>query len=301
MGLRPASDPSADPHRMQRLLLARGGLLVVYAVLIFFAVLTLIPFGWMVTSSFKNEADFFDSLFLPAGDGFLGVGWSKLTLQHYTALMREHDVPRAILNSVFLASVTSLGATLSAAMGGYALSKFAFRAREPLTNLVLAALIIPGPLLLAPGYKLLYQLGLLNTYAGLILPAMGPAFGVFLFRQAMLNSVPGELIEAARIDGAGEIRIFFTLVIPLVRPMIGAFLMISFLGVWNNFINPQIILQNPELYPLSVAINNLRGIYGTDYGLIMAGTMVSIAPVMCIFLLLQKEFISGLTSGAVKG
>jgi len=276
-------------------------LVVVYTLLIGFAALTLVPFAWMLTSSFKTKFDFFSSLFLPTGDGLFGIAWDRLTLNNYRRLWLDHGVPRAMLNSIFLASVTSLGATLSAAMGGYALAKFPFPAREWLTTLVLSALIIPAPLLLAPGYQLLFQLGLLDSYAGLFLPAMAPAFGVFLFRQAMLNSVPGELIESARIDGAGEIRIFFTLVIPLIRPMIGAFLMITFLGVWNNFISPQVVLQSPELFPLSVAINNLRGIYGTDYGLIMAGTLISIAPVMCLFLLLQKEFISGLTSGAVKG
>ncbi|MFZ9683073.1 MAG: carbohydrate ABC transporter permease, partial [Cephaloticoccus sp.] len=119
--------------------------------------------------------------------------------------------------------------------------------------------------------------------------------------QAMINGVPRELLEAARIDGAGEARIFFELVLPLVRPMMGAFLMISFMGTWNNFISPQIILQSPDLQPLSVALNNLKGLYGTDYGLIMAGTIVSISPVMCLFLLLQREFIAGLTGGAVKG
>jgi multiple sugar transport system permease protein len=133
------------------------------------------------------------------------------------------------------------------------------------------------------------------------LPASAPAFGVFLFRQAMLNSVPATLIESARIDGAGEIRIFFTIVLPLVRPMIGAYLIIVFLGAWNNFIGPQIVLQDPNSFPLSVAMNQLRGLYGTDYGLVMSGTLVSIAPVLALFLLLQKEFISGLTSGAVKG
>ncbi len=273
----------------------------VYALLIVFAAITLIPFAWMLASSLKGSTDFFESLFLPRGDGFLGIAWDRLTLDNYTRLFAEHKVARALLNSVFLSSVTSLLATLCAAMGGYALSKFSFRFREPLTHLVLSALIIPAPLLLAPGYQLLYNLGLLDTYAGLILPALAPAFGVFLFRQALLNSVPSELIEAARIDGAGEIRIFFSLVLPLIRPMVGAFLMITFLGVWNNFVAPQVVMQSPERFPLSVAINNLRGLYGTDYGLIMSGTIVSIAPVMCLFLLLQKEFISGLTSGAVKG
>jgi multiple sugar transport system permease protein len=276
-------------------------LIPLYTVLLFFAALTLLPFGWMLTSSLKNQNDFFTSFFLPRGEGFLGIAWDRLTLTNFRRLFTEFPIARAMLNSFFLASVTSSLATLACSMGGYGLAKFSFRGRRTLTWIVLGALIIPASLLIAPSYRLLWQLGLLNSYAGLILPALAPAFGVFLFRQAMLNTVPKELLEAARIDGAGEIRIFFTIVIPLVRPMIGAFLMITFLGAWNNFIGPQIVLQQPEIFPLSVTINNLRGIYATDYALIMSGTLLSIAPVMCLFLLLQREFISGLTSGAVKG
>ncbi|MBL9207983.1 MAG: carbohydrate ABC transporter permease [Opitutaceae bacterium] len=284
-----------------KLRLHRFALIGVHVLLAGFALLMLLPFVWMLTASLKTKLDFFESLFFPGGNGLFGVAWDRLTLENYRRLGSELAVPRAMLNSVFLASVTSLGATLTAAMGGYALAKFSFPGREWLTSLVVSALIIPAPLLLAPGYQVLFQLNLLDSYAGLFLPALAPPFGVFLFRQAMLHSVPAELIEAARIDGAGEIRIFFALVLPLVRPMIGAFLLITFLGVWNNFIQPQVVLQSPERLPLSVAINSLRGIYGADYGLIMAGTLVSIAPVMCLFLLLQKEFISGLTQGAVKG
>lgn len=280
---------------------SRAARFLVYTLLILFAVITLIPFAYLLAGALKSRFDFAASIFLPVGDGFLGVAWGKLTLANFRRLLFDLPVPRAMINSVFIASVHSVAATLFCAMGGYALAKLRFRGRTLITSVVLLALIIPGPLLLAPGFQLLFQLGLLDTYAGLLLPGLAPAFGVFLFRQAMLRSVPDELIEAARIDGAGEGRIFFELVLPLVRPMIGAFLLISFLGAWNNFIGPQIILQSPELQPLSVALNNLRGVYGTDYGLIMAGTLVSIAPVMCLFLLLQAEFISGLTAGAVKG
>lgn len=276
-------------------------LLPVYAALSLFALLTLLPFAWMLTSALKGQNDFFTSFFLPRGDGFLGVAWDRISLASFRRLFADFPIARAMLNSFFLASVTSALATLVCAMGGYGLAKFSFRGRTALLWLILGALVIPASLLIAPSYKILWQLGLLNSYAGLILPALAPAFGVFLFRQAMLNTVPKELLEAARIDGAGEFRIFFTIVVPLVRPMIGAFLMITFLGAWNNFIGPQIVLQDPEIFPLSVTINNLRGIYATDYGLIMSGTLVSIAPVMCLFLLLQREFISGLTSGAVKG
>lgn len=282
-------------------LVERTALLAIYALLIVFSLLTLIPFAWMLAASLKHSQDFFSSLFLPAGDGLLGVAWDRLTLDHYVRLFAGLNFGRALLNSFFLASVSAVLATLGSAMGGYALSKFRFRGREAVTNIVLCALIIPGPLLLAPGYQLLYYLGLLNTYAALLIPAVAPAFGVFLFRQAMLNSLPDELMESARMDGAGEFKLFFAIVLPLVRPMIGAFMLITFLGAWNNFIGPQIIFQSQELFPLSVAISQLKGLYNQEYGLLMAGTWISIAPVLCLFLLLQREFISGLTSGAVKG
>lgn len=272
-----------------------------YGILVVYSILTIIPFAWLITGSFKTNADFFGNLFLPAGDGFLGFAWDRLTLVHYGRLFTELGFGNHIMNSVFLASVTSLLATFFAALGGYALSKFKFPGRHLVTALVLAAIIIPAPLLIAPVYELLYHLNLLNTYTGLILPAMAPAFGIFLFRQAMLNSVPQEMLEAARIDGCDEFRIFLKIVFPVVRPMVGAFLLITFLGTWNNFIGPQVILQDSDKFPLSVAIAQLRGIYDTDYGMISAGTLVSIFPVMMIFLLLQKEFIAGLTSGAVKG
>lgn len=280
----------------QKLLLAP-----VYAALVVAAGFTMIPFVWLLCAAFKTNADVFASNFLPLGDGFLGVAWERLTAANFTRLFRDLGIGRAMANSVFLAATGALLATFCCAMAGYALAKFRFAGRGWVLSLVLAALVIPGSLLMAPGYKLLYELGLLDSYAGLLLPGLAPAFGVFLFRQAMINAVPATLLESARIDGAGEFRIFFTIVLPLVRPMIGAYLMITFLGAWNNFIGPQIVLQDPARFPLSVAINQLRGLYGTDYGLIMSGTLVSIAPVLALFLLLQKEFIAGLTSGAVKG
>lgn len=277
---------------------------LIYALLGIVAIITLTPYLWLFCSAFKSTADFFAYLFLPlqeeGEDGFLGIAWGRLTLSNFTGIFTELGVLRNLLNSVFLASTVSLLATLFSAMCGYSLAKFKFKGRRFCTNLVLAALIIPAPLLLASSYQVLYRLNLLDTYAGLILPALAPAFGVFLFRQAMLNTIPISLIECARIEGAGELRIFFTIALPLVRPMLGAFLMITFLQTWNNFIQPQIVLQNPEYFPLSVAIANLQNLYTTNYGYITAGTVTSILPVLLLFLLLQKEYISGLTSGAEK-
>lgn len=278
----------------------RAGDVLSQVVLVVTAALIVVPLAWLVCASLKRNEDFFTSLFLPRGEGFLGIAWDRLTLVHFEALI-PLGIARAALVSVFLASVTAVLATLAAAMGGFALARLRFRGRRTVEALVLAAIVIPPPLLLAPGYQLLFQLGLLDTMAGLILPAAAPAFGVYLFRQATISSVPPQLLEAARIDGCGDVAAFFRIALPLVMPMASAFLMITFLGTWNNFLTPQVVLQTPSNFPLAVTVAQLRGVYYQEYGLLMAGTLVSIAPLLLLFLLLQRDFISGLTSGAVKG
>ena len=287
----------ADAKLSSRVL--RG--MILYGALIGTALLALVPFIWMVCAALKTQEDFFTSQFLPRGEGWLGVAWDRLTLRQFERLFVELPVARAMLNSIFLASVCSILATLFCAAGGYALAKFQFRGRRVLTLGILSTVVLPSSLLLGPGFETLFHLGLVNSYAGVILPALAPAFGIYLFRQAMLNAVPSEILESARIDGCGEFRLFYVIVLPLIRPMVSAFMTIVFIGTWNNFIIPQIVLQSPEGHPLAVAIFGLKGLYSADYSLIMAGTLVSIAPVMVLFLMLQREFISGLTSGAVKG
>lgn len=271
-----------------------------YGLLFAATIVMAIPLLWMFVASFKSNEDFFTSLFLPRNESG-AIAWDRLSVDHYRRLFEEHGFGRAILNSVFLSSTTAVAATLAASMAGYALARFQFPGRGLVSAGIIGVLAVPGAVLLAPSYELLFQFDLLDTFAGIILPASAPAFGVYLFRQAVLTSVPMQLIEAARIDGAGEIRIFFEMALPLLRPMVGAFLLICFLGSWNNFIGPQIVLQSPERFPLAVAVSQLRGVYYQDYGLQMAGTVVSVIPVLALFLLLQNEFISGLTTGAVKG
>jgi len=272
---------------------------LVYPALGLVCLVTVLPFFYMVTRSFRSSSS--DGLFLPKGDGLLGVNWDQFTLEKYITLFTELAFHRHIINSFFFASMVSVLGVLFCAMGGYALAKFEFKGKKTMMLIVLGMLVAPYALLLAPLYELLFKIGVLDTFGGLILPLCCPAFGVFLFRQSMLNAVPNEIMESARMDGCGEIRLFFTMVIPLVRPMMGALMLFFFLGAWNNFLWPQIVLQSPERMPLSVAIVQLRSVYGQDTGRIMAGTIVSIAPVMVLFLLLQREFVAGLTSGAVKG
>lgn len=272
---------------------------LVHAALLAACTVTLLPLLWLLLSSFKTNDAFLTSLALPMKDSG-GIDGSQLTLEHYRALFRDLDFARPLVNSVFLSSMTAFLGTLCSAMGGYSLARFQFRGRRAVTALVLGAVLIPGPLLLAPGYELLYHLGLLNSFAGLVLPACAQAFGVFLFRQAVLAGVPTELIEAARLDGCGEFRLFAEVVLPLVKPMIATFVMLTFLGMWNNFITPQVVLQSESKFPLSVAVAQLRGTYYQNYGLQMAGTVISILPVLGLFLSLQKSFVGGLTAGAVK-
>ncbi len=143
-------------------------------------------------------------------------------------------------------------------------------------------------------------MGLVDSFAGLIIPGAVSVFGIFLFRQSIL-SIPDELLNAARIDGCSEFQIYRDIVMPVSRPMIGAFCLISFMGTWNNFLWPQIILHNRNLFTLPIALSQMIGVYNQEYGMLMAGTLISVLPVVILFLLLQKEFVAGLTEGAVKG
>lgn len=273
---------------------------LIHALLLSTAILILAPLAWLLVSSLKTNEDFFSWIFLPLNESGTPA-WNRLTLRHFARLFGELGFGRAMLNSVFLASATAVIATLCCAMGGFALARYAFKGKTLITVLVLSVLIVPATLLLAPTYQILYRLHLLDSFAAIILPATAPAFGIFLFRQASLSAVPVQLMEAARIDGASELRMFFSIALPLLRPMVGTFLLITFLGTWNNFLMPQIVLQQPDKFPLATAIAQLRGVYYQDYGLLMAGTLVSVIPVLALFLMLQREFISGLTAGAVKG
>lgn len=276
-------------------------MLSIYSFLVIFAVITLVPFAYLLFSAFKSQESFFSFVFWPTDGAWYNIDWDGFTLSHWKTLFFDAGIVRATVNSFFIASVTAILATLFSAMGGYALAKYRFRGQGFTIWLVLGSLVIPFALLIAPGYQLLYWLGLLDTYAGLILPGIAPAFGVYLFRQAFISSMPDALIEAARIDGCGDIRIFFQIALPMVRPMVGAFLLITYLATWNNFISPQIVIQSADKMPLSVFVAQLRTPYGTNYGLIMAGTLIAVFPVLVLFLLLQRDFIAGLTAGAVKG
>jgi ABC-type glycerol-3-phosphate transport system permease component len=207
---------------------------------------------------------------------------------------------RYILNSLFLAGASTMIHLFFSSLCGYALAKYQFRGRNILVFYMLGTMMVPHILLLAPLYKIIVDFGWIDTYYALLVPGAVSVFGIFLFRQAILG-VPDDLIEAGRIDGCGEFRIYLNLVMPLVRPMTGAFCLVSFMGSWNAFLGPQIFIHSQNNLTLPVILNQYMGVYNQEYGVFLAGTLLAIIPPAILFFALQKEFISGLTKGAVKG
>jgi ABC-type glycerol-3-phosphate transport system permease component len=167
---------------------------------------------------------------------------------------------------------------------------------------MLATMLLPAQVLLPSSYELIYHFGWLNSYLAILVPGAVSVFGMFLFMQAM-RGVPDELLQAGRVDGCSEFRLWWEIALPVVRPMIGAYTLMCFLSSWNSFLWPQIILQDERKYNLPIGLANMMGMpeYQTAFGTLMAGTLLSILPVMVLFFVLQKDFIAGLTSGAIKG
>jgi len=261
-----------------------------YTLLAGLAALVLTPLVWLVAAAIKGPDDLFHYTFFSP----------RPTLHNFQKLFREVPFLRYMVNSFFLAGTTTLVQLFFSSLGGFALAKYEFKGKRTIMLVMLATMMIPGQVMLAPMYKLIYRMGLVDTYAGLIIPGAVSVFGMFLFRQSMLQ-IPDDLLQAARIDGCSEFRAYWDVVMPISRPMVGAFCLIAFMGSWNSFLWPQIILHNKQRFTLPIALNQCVGLYEQEYGVLMAGTLLSILPVTVLFFVLQKEFIAGLTSGAVKG
>ncbi len=271
-------------------IVGRGAL---FLLLIVLALFVLTPLFWLVAASTKSpDADVFAYYFFSP----------KPSLDNFKALFTMPNFPFAlfVLNSAFVTGMIVILQLFFSSLAGHALAKFEFKGKSVITLMMLMTLMIPNQVLMAPLYEQIYRLGLMDTQWGLIIPGAVSVFGIFLFRQA-ITQVPNEMLDAARIDGADEFRIYWDVVMPVVRPMVGAFCLISFMGAWNSFLWPQIILHSTSNFTLPIGLNNLINPTTQQYGPLMAGTLLSILPVIVLFLMLQKEFIAGLTSGAVKG
>ena len=269
-----------------------GAALVVHGALALGALVTAAPLVWMVTASL-----------MPTGEAvaFPPRWWpSAPTLAHYRDLFERLNLGRAFLNSAVLALLVTALSTLVNAMAGYAFAKFRFRGRDGLFRTLLAALVVPAQVTMLPLFLMMKELGLINTYAGVVVPGLASVFGIFLVRQFAL-SIPDDLLDAARIDGAGEWRLFTTVVLPLLRPILVTLALFTFMGVWNDFLWPLIVLPDDTMYTLPVALANLLGERVLDVELMMAGAVLTVLPVLVVFVALQRYYIEGILLGSVKG
>lgn len=229
---------------------------------------------------------------------YLSIVWDKLT-SNYRNLWKTVPYNRYFINSIFIATASTLLTLFFCSLGGYAFAKYRFRGQKILFGILLASMMVPFQVLLVPLFGLMYDIGWLNSYKAIIIPFSVGAFGVFLMRQFIVT-IPTELLDAARIDGCSEFGIYYRIVLPIIKPALGALTIYSFLGSWNGYLWPLIILRDEEKYTLPIGLANLVGIYRQDYGMLMAGTLLSLMPIVILFLAMQREFVQGITLGSVK-
>jgi multiple sugar transport system permease protein len=284
----PATAPVTPARRRRRN--SRRGL--TYAALIIAAALTVMPFVWMLLGSVKP-----DSEILTDPGGWLP---HSPTLDNYRQWFGALHIGSYFRNSAIVAVGTVLGNLLFCSMVGYALAKLEFPGKRTLFALVMVTLMVPGVVTFVPLFVIVAKLHLINTYAGLILPFLTSPIGVFLMRQFM-RSIPDSLIEAARIDGAGEARIFLRIVLPLSGPPLATLGILTFLASWNNFLWPLVVAQNQDRYTLPVALSLYStGEQATDYGLLLAGSVLVITPIIAAFIALQRWFVQGVATAGLK-
>ena len=256
------------------------------------ALLTLFPLAWMVSASFMapGEAATYPPPMLPR----------SATLTNYRLLFAEHGIVRQAANSLLISLFATALSLLFNVSAGYAFAKLRFAGRDRVFRLLLGALIVPAQVAMMPLFLMLKEMGLVNSYAGALVPWLASVLGIYLVRQYALT-IPDALLEAARIDGAGELRIFVQVVLPLLKPIIVTLAVLTFLGAWNDFMWPLIVLTDHDVQTLPVALAALSREHVQDVELMMAGAVITVLPVLLLFLALQRYYMQGLLVGSVKG
>jgi multiple sugar transport system permease protein len=271
------------------LLMGKG---ILYFLVTLGALATLFPFYYMLVLATKSTAEIFSyPLPLWFGDSFM---------VNLNTLLNAMPFFRNIFNSVFVATARTTLTLFFCALGGYAFAKYDFKGKEILFFSMLATMMIPGLLSIIPWFILMSEFDWLNTFYPLIIPGVANAFGIFLMRQFM-EAIPTDVIDSARIDGCGEFQIFLRIILPMSLPGLGTLGILTFLGSWNMYLQPLLILQDKALYTIPVALSKLGGKIDQNWGAQMVGTTLAIAPIVIAFVLASKQFISGLTEGATKG
>jgi putative chitobiose transport system permease protein len=263
-----------------------------YVVLSIVALITIFPFAWILLTSLKGPGDLLFSTpptFLPTDP----------TLANYGKVLDQLPIPKFFLNSIVASTTTTVLNVLVAALAAYPLAKMRFRFREPIFYLLLATLIVPLQLTYIPSYLLSRFFGYYDSVPAVILPSLASAFNIFLLRQAF-RSVPNELIDAARVDGANDWRIWWQIALPIVRPTVAAVAIFTFVTSWNDFLWPSLMLQTMTNKTLPVGLAALQSQFSSDFRSIAAGVTMTVVPILIFFIALQRQFVRGL-GGAVKG
>lgn len=266
------------------------GKILLYVALIVGGLIMLFPFVWTVVTSITPGATLTSTpKLIPENP----------SLAPYAELFNRVPFAQVIANSLIIAIVSTILQLVTSSMAAYAFTRLPFRGRGAVFVLYLATMMIPFQVLIVPLFAEMKTLGLINTYAGAILPTIASAFGVFLLRQAM-STVPYDLDQAATLDGAGHFRIFFQIMLPLVRPALATLAVFAFLNTWNSFLWPLIILRDPTMQTLPVALSTLQGQFSTQWDVLMAGSVVSIIPMFALYVFAQKYIVQGVAGTGLK-
>lgn len=266
--------------------------LLTYLLLIVFTAIYLVPIIWMTLSSFKPDSELFrypPSLFP-----------SRFSLENYLDAWSRGDFGLYFKNTTIVAVSATILTVVINTMAGYAFAKYKFRGSTGLFMMFLATLMLPLEVLMIPIFQVVRTFGLYNNFLGLIIPSAATPAGVFLVRQYFLT-IPNELMESARIDGASETKIFLRLMIPLARPVMSVLAIFAFLWRWNDYMWPLVVIRDTQKYTVQLALANFSGQYAVDWGSLLAMSVLTMIPVLIIFLIFQKQFMKGMVAGAVKG
>lgn len=253
------------------------------------AIVAILPFVYMLFTSFRQVYSL----------GDLNFRLQEFNINNYRSIFNNFPFLQYFFNSSFVVILSCFLNIMIASLAGYGFAKKKFPGREIIFFFFLATLMIPGQVTIIPVYVIMNKVNLLNSLAALILPTVG-AFGVFMMRQFMV-SLPDELLEAARIDGCKELATFFTIVIPLIKPVIISLTIFTFISVWNDFIWPLVVISDKSRATLTLGLSVLQGVYRTNYGLLMAGSVLTFLPPFLLYILFQKKFIEGIALSGIKG
>ena len=256
--------------------------------------LTILPFVWMILSSIKNNAEIFR---------YPPTFWPEVVrFTNYAKLFEMWPFGMWYVNSILVASIGTIAVLFFSSLAGFGFAKYNFKGRGILFGILIGSTMIPFQLILIPLFIQVSRLGMINSYAGLVVPFMAPAMGIFLMKQFM-SSIPNELLDSARIDGCSEFGIYWNIIVPLIRPAMGTLAIITFLGSWNSFTWPLVILRSDAMMTLPIGLARLtENVPGKtrDFGVIMAAATLVSVPVIAVFMAMQRQFISGLLSGSIK-